>query len=174
VTGQGRLTNNTTLRVERQNIFGTDVDGNGTIQVLRSRDEPTVAEFKGAVSYGQDVRLGGDTAESATVTVDHPETFKASLGIYTITPLTSSFEFGLIDLQGLHATSYDVKQNALELFKGNRVVDIVRLDANTQVSNVWQGETGIRINIGISDIGASTGTLLPQVEHPMVKYHTPT
>ena len=147
--------------------FDTDVTGTGSFNVFALIGGPAQVEFSGSVSYGQTVEVSGvpefknappTPVISSKVLIDHPRTFHGAIALGM---------FGEVDLAGLHkAESYQLKDDILSIYRGNTVVESLRLTAPPPTSpnyvdapvTVAQTADGISIDRGTMPAGA---TLLP-------------
>jgi hypothetical protein len=138
--------------------FDTSVKGRGNFTVGNAQSRPGELEFKGSVSHGQSVTVGGDPGRGVIshLQIDHPDTFKGAVALNL---------FGEVDLAGLSdADSYQLKNDILSIYSGCEVIEKLRLttppppfETNFDVT-VSKTATGIVIDRDSRDHSA---TLLP-------------
>ena len=128
-TSEGSIANGTT-------IIGVKVVGHGTINEYQSHASGKL-EFMQSVGAGQTVTDSGNQflgGEHGVVQIDEPGQYHAQ----------TDLGFGEIFLEGLKATSYSLKPDLLSLYKGNVLVDQVKL-----------AFLGTASNFGVSQVGGS-------------------
>lgn len=118
IVGRGVWNNNTTSHMIGQ--IGADVVGVGTIIANTTKFGGGLTFLHGtSVGAGQTVSINGSTVGylHGKVEVQSPSLFHAAVQL----------GYGELDLDGLHGTSYSLKNDLLSIYNGQRVVDVVRL-----------------------------------------------
>lgn len=150
-----RIINDGTLSyIQTGSVIDTNLAGTGTVNVNRAHDGPATLEMNGTVARSQTFDLSSD-AFHATLQIDQPNAFK---GLVDVTP-DSDFGLASLILEGLQASSFDLKNDMLRLFNGNKVVDTLRLtNQSGEPMTVTQSGSNIVIDFGTSN---TPGMILP-------------
>ena len=139
-------------------IVDTSVKGNGTFIVGNAQSRPGELEFKGSVSHGQSVTVGGDPGRGVMshLQIDRPHDFKGAVTLNV---------FGEVNLAGLSsADSYQLRHDILSIYSGRAVIEKLRLTTPPPQFGavfdftVTQTSTGIVID---REVHQHSGTLLP-------------
>jgi hypothetical protein len=140
-TSKGSTANGTT-------IIGTKVVGHGTINEYQFHSSGKL-EFMQSVGAGQTVTDSGYElygGEHGVVQIDQPGQYHAQ----------TDLGFGEIILEGLKATSYSLKPDLLSLYRGNVLVDQLKLAfMSTPVTLQHDNGSGAPSNFGVSQVGGS-------------------
>jgi hypothetical protein len=136
----GRFSNTSSTIDGGHATITSAVIGHGSFTVSTAQSASGVLEFAGSVSRHQAVHItGGDPSRGSTATavIDHPDEFHGSVTLA-----------GELDLQGLTADSYSLKQDLLTLYAGNQIVDRINFDLSPQAMafGVSQTASGIAIH----------------------------
>jgi hypothetical protein len=133
--------------------ISTSLMGTGTVDVSRSHDGSGMLEVNGAVGSGQTFDLLSNEF-SATLKIDQPYSFGGAVDIEP----ESQFGSDVIYLAGLHANTYDLKNDMLRLYNGNSIVDTLRLNNGTsEPVTVAQNSSNVIVEFGAA---AAPGILL--------------
>ena len=117
------IVNNGTIQTEN-GMVSVAVSGRGTLGFSGYHDGAGTSEITAAISQGQTIALN-PAAFGMTLTLTNPDTFHGILDIVQ-PPVPSSSDVSVV-LDGIKATSFDVKGNRLILSDGHRVVDTLNL-----------------------------------------------
>jgi hypothetical protein len=134
----------------------TGLAGTGIVNVTRAHDGSASLEVNGPVSRGQTFDVTSDSF-SANLIIDRPHDFHGAVNIEP-DPI-HAFASASILLKGLHATSFDLKDDILKLFNGHKVVDSLRL-ANISGEPMTVATSGPGIVIDFGKVFGSPGTVL--------------
>lgn len=125
------IVNNGTIETE-DGLVSVAVRGTGTLGFSGYHDGAGVSEITSAISHGQTIALD-PAVFGMTLTLTHPDTFHGILDIIQ-PPFPSSGDVSVV-LDGVKATSFDVKGNRLILKDGHHVVDTLNL-ANPRAASI--------------------------------------
>ncbi len=130
--------------------FNVDVGGTGIFAISHSR-----MEFSRAVGAGQTINEGASDFSTvpSVLVLDKPTSFAGLLSLYN----------GEVDLKGLVADSYNYQNNVLSLFKGDKLVDTMRMQASqftTDTLRVMQTGSGVVFG-DLNHTSAVAGVVLP-------------
>ncbi len=148
VIGSGTFDNTGTSSANGTTIIGTKVVGKGTINEFQSHSSGKL-EFMQGVGANQTVTDSGYElygGEHGVVQIDQPGQYHAQ----------TDLGFGEIILEGLKATSYSLKPDLLSIYRGNVLVDQLKLAfMSTPVSLAGDHGTQAPSNFGVSQVGGS-------------------
>jgi hypothetical protein len=160
------VVNNGTISylVNGDNRIDADLAGRGTVEVTRAHDGNGTFEVNGAVGPGQTFNITSRSF-SASLIIDQPKAFHGSVDIEP-DPL-NSFASASITLVGLgsQATSFDLKNDMLRLFDGQKVIDTLRVvNMTSEPMSVAQNGSNVVVGFGAT----APGNILPPhgVLHP--------
>jgi hypothetical protein len=153
ITGGGTLIDDGELSASTANI-GSNELGTGSMTFTSIHDGPGASELSGSVGADLTIHIDGGTPESSTLTVEHPDTFHA-----TVTMTDESF----LSLAGLSATSYDFKNDLLTLYSGNTPVYQLHLTNQSTDAPIYvtSGTGGVTVGVW-SPVFGTAPTGLPQ------------
>jgi hypothetical protein len=156
INGTGVWDNNTTTGTNGTVNVGVDVVGTGTIDAYQSHSQSQMTFLYGvSVGAGQTVNVSGYElyGDHGKVVVESPLLFHAQVDM----------NFGEIQLEGLYATSYNIKGDLLTLFAGNKVMDTLKFALQPTVYEqgpvdfgVSVSHAGVSIHADASDYGGYT------------------
>jgi hypothetical protein len=135
----------------------TGLAGTGIVNVTRAHDGSASLEVNGSVGKGQTFDVTSSSF-SASLIVDRPHDFHGAVNIEP-DPI-HDFALASIVLKGLHATSFDLKDDILKLYDGHRVVDSLRL-TNLSGEPMTVAGSGSNIVVDFGKVFGSPGTVLP-------------
>ena len=148
VIGNGTFDNTASI-VKGLTYIGVNVVGHGTINEYQSHSTGKL-EFVKGVGAGQTVTDSGYElygGEHGVVQIDQPGLYHAQ----------TDLGFGEIILEGLKATSYSLKPDLLSLYRGNVLIDQMKLAFLATPVTLEQndGLSGAPRNFGVSQVGNS-------------------
>jgi hypothetical protein len=149
VIGSGTFDNDLVSTANGSTVIGTKVVGHGTINEYQFHSSGNL-EFMQSVGAGQTVTESGYElygGEHGVVQIDAPGQYHAQ----------TDLGFGEIILEGLKATSYSLKPDLLSLYRGNVLVDQLKLAFMSTPVTLHQndGLSGAPRNFGVSQVGGS-------------------
>ena len=149
VTGRGIWDSSTTSTANGTTTIDVNVVGPGTINEFQSHSTGKL-EFLHSVAATQTVTDSGYElygGEFGTVQIDDPLNYHAQ----------TKLGFGEIILEGLKATSYSLKPDLLSLYRGNVLVDQMRLEFMGTPVALGTNVHGVTTptNFGVSQVGSS-------------------
>jgi hypothetical protein len=136
-------------------IIDTSLLGKGAVDVTRGHDGPGGVEVNGVVGPRQTFDLS-TTDFTATLQIDHPREFFGLVNIEPVAPVSS--EPLDVVLQGVTATSYDIRNDLLLLFNGGKITDVLRL-ANPASEPLSVGQSGSNVVLAFNS--TAPGVILP-------------
>jgi hypothetical protein len=137
--GAGRIVNDGTVTMGNAAI-NPDISGKGELVVQSGRDWPADVTINGAIGQDQTLSFQGQVGDAVNVNAAF---FKATVD-FNAAPV-SVFEDSL-SLGGIHATSYDIKDDILTLYNGHRPVDRLHVVNNTSGAlSVDLGQSSVSI-----------------------------
>lgn len=83
-------------------------------------------EIKGAVGGGLTFNISANGPPNVSLLIDNPSQFHGLIDIHTAPPPTPS-GWGYVAFMGLHVTSWDIRNDMLQMFNGNKLVDSTRV-----------------------------------------------
>jgi len=158
------IVNNGTLFYNQSgSIIDTGLAGHGVVNVNRAHDGGAMLEVNGKVGQGQTFDLSSNTF-SATLLIDQPKVFD---GLVDVQPdPINEFDIASVILKGLHATSFDIKDDMLRLFDGKKIVDALRL-TNESGEQMTVSQIDGAVGIAFGNLDGSSGMILPiHQSHP--------
>jgi hypothetical protein len=148
VIGSGSFDNSGNSYANGNTSIGVNVIGKGTINEYQSHSSGKL-EFMHGVAATQTVTDSGYElygGEKGVVQIDAPSLYHAQ----------TKLGFGEIILEDLKATSYSLKPDLLSLYRGNVLVDQVKLAFMSTPATLQQDNgSGAPSNFGVSQVGGS-------------------
>ncbi len=134
------------------NIFGSfnqaissKLTGNATIDLFGGNAAGETMKIGGAVGRGLKFDVSAPGPSDAGLQIDHPGQFKGSITLNS----------GYVALEGIHATSGELRDGILDLFNGTKLVSSTRLadgsNGNAGALQVQQNSVGVMISNGIGE-----------------------
>jgi hypothetical protein len=134
--------------------FNSNLVGSATLSMSGGNAAGTSIEIDGAVGAGLTFDLTGG-APVLSLQLDQPHRFHGLIDI------GNPFSLGYVAFMGLHATSADLRDDILQMFDHNRVVDTVRLSSGGTNLQLQQNSAGVILTGGFTSPGQPGGPGTP-------------
>jgi hypothetical protein len=142
-------------------VFDDDLIGSGTLNLESANHLPEHMEINGSVGRGLTFNLTSGGPPATSLQIDQPSQFSGL--IHIADPVgVASLGFGYVAFMGLHATSADIRNDILQMFDGNKLVNTTRLSGGSDLKLEQNGQ-GVMLSRGVGDYyqAGGPGTIIP-------------